>query len=178
MVKGGVHVIEQCSGCGYQGTFPFKAESVQRGDIEVPAQFLRRGIERERPAVGIVGTQQFRRTVARKRILELVFGFEVLNKKFTGGEIKHCYSKTGHRSYVIVCAIVQKAVFRYRSGRDDARDLAADQSFHGLGVLDLVAERRCHSCAYEFRKIVVQCMVWHSAHGSVAAVRKRRAENR
>ena len=106
VAKGCVHVVQQCTCRRYERAFALKTESVKRGYIEVPAQFLCRSIERERPSVRVVRTQQFRRTVSRKRIFELGFGFEAFNEELTGGKVQHCYAKLGYRCNVIVGAII------------------------------------------------------------------------
>ena len=197
----GVHVVEERAGGADEIRLPLESKAVERGHVEVAQQLLLRGVEGERPGVGVgdvplfvvrgswfvvcgiivrPGQHDFGRTQARERVVEAVLRLERLHRELAGGEVEEREAEAGDGGDIGVRARVEEAVLRDRAGRDDARHLAAhDLSLlDEAGILHLVADGGGLARADELREIGVERVVRNAAQRRAAALRERGAEDR
>ena len=171
-------VVQKRAGRGYEVALPLESEAVQRKHLEVARKDVRRSVEREGPAVLLRLGKRLRRTVPLHRLVELLLRGERLDGELSGREVEERKAEPVRRGDVVVDGLVEESVLRDCAWRDDAGDLAADESLRRLRILHLVAERGGLAGADELREVAVEGVVRHSAHRLAAAVGERRAEYR
>ena len=190
MPQGRTDIIDERA-CRADGVaLSVESESVQRENLEVARQIVVCGLSRKRPALNpgrvrekfaarrkilLVGNDQFSRAVTLQRLIKFLDGFQRLDAELARRKIENRNRKPRHGGDVIVYRLVEKPVFSNGSGRDDARDFAADEPLRRLGIFNLIAQGGRFSRPDKFSEIRVQRVMRHTAHLLGTTTGKRRA---